>query len=89
MRQEAVEERLSAILERDWKKEAEVLMEERVRSGVGEVRSYFSFFLFWSLGILGILGWFWGVLETGAGVWRRVGSILRGRRADLIILVSM
>lgn len=37
MKQEAVTERLSAILEYDWKKEAEEIMEERKSSGVGEV----------------------------------------------------
>lgn len=37
MKQEAVTERLSAILEYDWKKEAEEIMEERKNTGVGEV----------------------------------------------------
>lgn len=33
MKREAVEERLAAVLEHDWKKEAEALLEERIRAG--------------------------------------------------------
>jgi hypothetical protein len=37
MRMRAVEERLAAILETDWKTEATLVLAERQASGVGEV----------------------------------------------------
>src|SRR5271154_2754208 len=45
MRMSAVEGRLSAILERDWKEEATKLLEQRKISGEGDVSVGFFFYL--------------------------------------------